>query len=60
MTNAPGLGSADLLFKFAPPETVERFGGADAIAEAVDGTLDELARLLPDPEAMRRTIFGQE
>jgi hypothetical protein len=32
-------GTADLLIKFVPPETLERFGGAKTYAEAVDTAL---------------------
>jgi L-seryl-tRNA(Ser) seleniumtransferase len=40
----PGISA--LLLKFIPPETLERFGGAGRFAEAVDASLDELARVL--------------
>jgi L-seryl-tRNA(Ser) seleniumtransferase len=42
-------GTSALLLKFVPPETLERFGGADAFAAAVDAALDELAALLASP-----------
>jgi hypothetical protein len=46
------------MFKFVPPETLARFGGADAYARAVDGCLDELARLLREPDGVRRLLLG--
>ena len=43
-------GTAALLLKFVPSETLERFGGAAAFARAVDESLDEVARLLRSPD----------
>jgi L-seryl-tRNA(Ser) seleniumtransferase len=37
-------GTSALLLKFIPPQTLARFGGAGRFAEAVDASLDELAR----------------
>jgi L-seryl-tRNA(Ser) seleniumtransferase len=42
-------GTAALLLKFVPPETLDRFGGPAAFARAVDESLDEVARLLRAP-----------
>jgi L-seryl-tRNA(Ser) seleniumtransferase len=42
-------GTSALLLKFVQPETLERFGGAEAFAAAVDASLDELAGLLDSP-----------
>jgi L-seryl-tRNA(Ser) seleniumtransferase len=42
-------GTSALLVKFVPPETLERFGGPEAFATAVDESLDEAARLLARP-----------
>jgi L-seryl-tRNA(Ser) seleniumtransferase len=39
-------GTSALLLKFIPPETLERFGGPGRFAEAVDASLDELARIV--------------
>ena len=39
-------GTSALLLKFVPPETLERFGGAERFAAAVDESLDELARVV--------------
>jgi L-seryl-tRNA(Ser) seleniumtransferase len=52
-------GTAALLLKFIPPETLERVGGADAFAEAVDTSLDELARLLSTPARVRELLLGR-
>jgi L-seryl-tRNA(Ser) seleniumtransferase len=42
-------GTSALLVKFVPPETLERFGGADAFAAAADESLEEVAQLLARP-----------
>jgi L-seryl-tRNA(Ser) seleniumtransferase len=52
-------GTAALLLKFTPPETLERLGSADTFAEAVDTSLDELARLLPTPAQVRELLLGR-
>jgi hypothetical protein len=44
--------------KFVPPETLERFGGADALAKAIDSSVDRLAVLLRDPPALRALLVG--
>jgi L-seryl-tRNA(Ser) seleniumtransferase len=49
-------GTSALLLKFLPPETVERFGGAEAFASALDASLDELARVLESPRALRALL----
>jgi L-seryl-tRNA(Ser) seleniumtransferase len=49
-------GTAGLLVKFVPPETLDRFGGADAFAAAVDASLDEVARLLTRPAELRALL----
>jgi L-seryl-tRNA(Ser) seleniumtransferase len=46
-------GTSALLLKFVPPETLQRFGGADEFAAAVDASLDELAGLLGSPGDLR-------
>jgi L-seryl-tRNA(Ser) seleniumtransferase len=50
-------GTDALLFKFVPPETLARFGGAERLASAVEDSLKALARLLPDERALR-TLLG--
>jgi L-seryl-tRNA(Ser) seleniumtransferase len=51
-------GTSAVLFKFVPPETLARFGGAAALAAAVDGALDRLAGLIGSPEAVRTLLYG--
>jgi len=52
----PGTGS--LLFKFIPPETLARFGGAHAFAKAVDASLSKLGSLIGDSKNIRALLFG--
>ena len=49
-------GTAALLLKFVPPETLERFGGPAAFARAVDESLDEVARLLGAPDQLAQLL----
>jgi L-seryl-tRNA(Ser) seleniumtransferase len=49
-------GTSALLLKFVQPETLERFGGPDAFAAAVDSSLDELSRLLDLPAGLRSLL----
>jgi L-seryl-tRNA(Ser) seleniumtransferase len=51
-------GTSSLLLKFIPPETLERFGGADALAKAVDSAVDRLAALLHDRVALTALLLG--
>jgi L-seryl-tRNA(Ser) seleniumtransferase len=51
-------GTSALLLKFIPPETLERFGGPDRFAAAVDGSLDELAGVLGRPAELRTLLGG--
>lgn len=53
-------GGANLLLKFMPPETIERFGGADKFAKALDASLSKLGGLLREPEKIRTLLFGEE
>jgi L-seryl-tRNA(Ser) seleniumtransferase len=52
-------GTSSLLLKFVPPETLERFGGAEALAKAVDSSVDRLAGLLREPVALRVLLLGE-
>ncbi len=52
-------GTSALLIKFMPPETLERFGGAERFAEAVDKSLDNLAQVIGDKKAFRELLFGE-
>ncbi len=49
-------GTSALLLKFIPPERLERFGGPERFASAVDAALDELAGLLAKPRALRALL----
>jgi L-seryl-tRNA(Ser) seleniumtransferase len=49
-------GTSALLLKFVQPETLERFGGAEAFAAAVDASLDELAGLLDSPAELHSLL----
>jgi L-seryl-tRNA(Ser) seleniumtransferase len=51
-------GTADLLIKFVPPETLERFGGARKYTEAVNDSLTRLGELLRDTESIRELLLG--
>lgn len=53
-------GTSSFLFKFIPPETLAAFGGAEALAKAVDDSLAKLARLVGEPENIRGLLFGGE
>jgi L-seryl-tRNA(Ser) seleniumtransferase len=51
-------GTSALLVKFLPPETVAEFGGAAALADAVDDCVTRLGGLLRDPPAVRSLLLG--
>jgi L-seryl-tRNA(Ser) seleniumtransferase len=51
-------GTADLLIKFVPPETLERFGGAGRYARAVDDSLTRLGVLLREPASVASLLLG--
>jgi L-seryl-tRNA(Ser) seleniumtransferase len=53
-------GTADLLIKFVPPETLERFGGARKYAAAVNASLTRLGELLREPESIRDLLLGKQ
>lgn len=52
-------GTADLLIKFVPPETLERFGGARRYAEAVDASLTRIGQLLRTQQRIRELLLGE-
>ena len=52
-------GTADLLIKFVPPETLERFGGARKYANAVNTSLTTLGELLREPQSLRDLLLGK-
>jgi L-seryl-tRNA(Ser) seleniumtransferase len=53
-------GTADLLIKFVPPETLARFGGPQKYADAVNTSLTKVGKLLRDPAELRRVLLGDE
>ncbi len=52
----PGTGA--ILFKFIPANTLNRFGGASRFAEAVDASVDRLAEIITDTEAIERLLLS--
>ena len=52
-------GTADILIKFLPPETLERFGGPERFARAVDAALDRLAIFVKTPGRIPELLFGK-
>ena len=50
-------GTADMLIKFVPPETLEGFGGARKYAEAIDSSLTRIGELLRKPESVRELLL---
>jgi L-seryl-tRNA(Ser) seleniumtransferase len=50
-------GTADLLIKFVPPETLARFGGAKKYAQAIDASLTRLGHLMREPAAIRDLLL---
>ena len=53
-------GTGDLLIKFVPPETLERYGGPEPFAKAVDSSLSRLATLLREPESIQSLLLEAE
>ena len=51
-------GTADLLIKFVPPETLERFGGAGRYARAIDDSLTRLGEMLREPAGVAELLLG--
>ena len=51
-------GTSAMLIKFIPPETLQRFGGAEKFADALDQSLDQLAGVIGDEAAFRELLFG--
>jgi L-seryl-tRNA(Ser) seleniumtransferase len=51
-------GTANILFKFVPPETLERFGGPERFAQAVDATITKLGTYVRNPERIPALLFG--
>ena len=53
-------GTADLLIKFVPPETLERFGGAGRYARAIDDCLTRLGEMLREPASIGELLLGPD
>lgn len=53
-------GTSALLLKFIPPETLERFGGAMALAKAVADSVDRLADILHQKGDLSALLFGKK
>ena len=53
-------GTSALLIKFIVPETLQRFGGAEKLADAIDASLDALAGLIGDQKALRALLYGED
>ena len=51
-------GTAALMIKFLPPETLERFGGPARLADAIDGSINALADMMKTPDALRTLLLG--
>lgn len=51
-------GTSALLIKFVPPETLAKFGGAEAFADAINDCIDKLAGIVSNPDAMRSLLYG--
>jgi L-seryl-tRNA(Ser) seleniumtransferase len=52
-------GTADLLIKFVPPETLEGFGGPKKYADAVNASLTKLGQLMREPQSIRELLLGK-
>lgn len=50
-------GTAALMIKFLPPDTVAAFGGAEKLAEAVDESLTRLAEVMKTPDGLNDLIL---
>jgi len=51
-------GTSAVMFKFINTAELERFGGPEAYARAIDESLTRLSGLLARPEEVRRLVFG--
>lgn len=52
-------GTSAVMFKFINPQELDRLGGADAYARAIDESLTKLAALLRDPGKIRALVLGE-
>lgn len=53
-------GTPDFLLKFMPPAEIERFGGPESFAAAVDESITELANILDDRAALQSLLLGTQ
>jgi L-seryl-tRNA(Ser) seleniumtransferase len=51
-------GTAALLFKFVPPEVLDRLGGAPKVAGYVDAAIDQVAEMLHTPASIKELLLG--
>ncbi len=51
-------GTSAVMLKFIPPETLARFGGPTAYAQAIDDGLQKLAAMIDDPVKIRQLLLG--
>ena len=51
-------GTAGIRFKFVPPETLEKFGGPERLAQAVDAALGRLATFVKNPARIPALLLG--
>lgn len=52
-------GTSSLLLKFIPPETLQRFGGSEALVRAIDNSLTKLGGCLREPNGVRTLLMGE-
>jgi L-seryl-tRNA(Ser) seleniumtransferase len=52
-------GTSAVMLKFIAPETLQRFGGAEAFARAIDDSLTKLSSML-EPDKIRRLLLGDQ
>ena len=50
-------GTSALMIKFLPPDVLSRFGGHEALADAVDDSLDKLAETLTQKDGLERLLL---
>lgn len=50
-------GTASILIKFIPPETLNRFGGPERLAAAIDASLDRVATVIGNRAELERLLF---
>jgi L-seryl-tRNA(Ser) seleniumtransferase len=53
-------GTAALMIKFVPPETLARFGGAEKMAAAIDESITKLSSIIGNRRTLRELVLGTE